>query len=279
MRALPSFSALAILVFGLIGAATASAEKGTGAAADGRISYERIEESTVFSAPGSAYPSYVEQVGKAYPDHVSPVPANSLSQAAFWQSTPPAIPRGIASYGPFRVIDASRVALVDATDSRSPEQFAALLRDYPNVSELEMIECPGTEDDLANLRLGRMIRARGIATHVPAGGSVRSGAVELFLAGRLRYADPGSEFAVHAWLDDTGRAPRDYAPNSPENLRYLNYYQQMGMNLQEARAFYAMTNAIPFESARWFGAEEMARWVRLDNARRWPPTQLTLLQR
>ena len=55
-----------------------------------------------------------------------------------------------------------------------------------------------TEDDGANLRLGRMIRARGIATYVPAGGSVRSGGVELFLAGARRFADPDAEFAVHA---------------------------------------------------------------------------------
>ena len=67
---------------------------------------------------------------------------------------------------------------------------------------LEMIEAPGTEDDRANLRLGRLIRARGIATHVPAGGSVRSGGVELFLAGTRRIADPGAEFAVHAWADE-----------------------------------------------------------------------------
>ena len=275
MRALPSFSALAILVSGLIGAVPAWAEQG----AAGRLSYEWVEEGAALSTPGLADPSYVDRLGGTESERALPLSQDARSQAVFWHSAPGTIPPGIASYGPFRVIDSGRAALVDATDSRSPEQFAALLRDYPNVSELEMIECPGTEDDLANLRLGRMIRARGISTHVPAGGSVRSGAVELFLAGRLRYADPGSEFAVHAWLDDTGRTPRDYAPNSPENLRYLNYYQQMGMNLQEARAFYAMTNAIPFESARWFGADEMARWVRLDDAPRWPATRLTVLQR
>ncbi len=266
MRALLSVFALAALISAL----PVRAE-------EGRISYELVEaDAGDFAAgadrlqPGRAEPSYAES---------SYVESSYAEQVAFWQSAPASVPRGIASYGPFRVIDAAHAALVDATDSRSPEQFAALLRDFPDVSELEMIECPGTEDDLANLRLGRMIRARGIVTHVPAGGSVRSGAVELFLAGRLRYADPGSEFAVHAWLDDTGRTPRDYAPNAPENRRYLDYYQQMGMDAAQARAFYAMTNAIPFESARWFGAEEMARWVSLDRMPGWPKTRLTLSQR
>lgn len=185
--------------------------------------------------------------------------------AIAWQpSAPAAIPRGIAAYGPFRVVDARHVALVDVTDSRSPAQFAALLNDWPAIAELEMIECPGTEDDLANLRLGRMIRARGIATRVPNGGSVRSGAVELFLAGARRYADSGAEFAVHSWLDDSGREAGDYAADAPANRRYLDYYRQMGMSAQEARAFYAMTNSVSFESALWFGAAEMGRWVALD---------------
>ncbi|WP_088308079.1 alpha/beta hydrolase [Novosphingobium sp. B 225] len=182
----------------------------------------------------------------------------------FVASAPAAIPQGIARFGPFRVLDASRVALVDVTDARSPAQFAALLKAFPGVSLIEMIDCPGTEDDRANLALGRLIHARGIATHVPAGGSVRSGGVELFLAGARRIADPGSEFAVHSWADEDGREARDYPENAPENRAYLDYYAEMGMTPAEAKGFYAMTNSVPFESALWLGAPDMAKWVRLD---------------
>lgn len=178
----------------------------------------------------------------------------------------PAIPEGAAAYGPFRVLGEDRAALVEVTDAASPQAFAAMLRDHPGIATIEMIECPGTEDDLANLRLGRMIRENGIATHVPAGGSVRSGGVELFLAGARRIADPGAEFAVHSWMDDTGLEPDDYAAGAPENRRYIDYYRQMGMSPIEAEAFYAMTNSVPFESARWLGAGEMGLWVRLDEA-------------
>ncbi len=129
---------------------------------------------------------------------------------------------------------------------------------------LVMIECPGTDDDRANLRLGRMIHARGIATHVPAGGSVRSGGVELFLAGARRIADPGAEFAVHAWADEDGRQPGDYAADAPENRAYLDYYREMGMSSSQAANFYAMTNSVPNADAKWMGAEDMARWVKLD---------------
>lgn len=177
---------------------------------------------------------------------------------------PVPIPAGVARYGPFRVLDEGHAAIVDVTDAGTPAQFAAMLRDHPGIATIEMIDCPGTEDDVANLRLGRMIRERGMATYVPAGGSVRSGAVELFLAGAHRYADPGAEFAVHSWQDNTGLEAADYSTDAPENRRYLDYYRQMGMSPLEAEAFYAMTNSVSFESARWFGAGVMSLWVDLD---------------
>ncbi len=179
-------------------------------------------------------------------------------------STPLALPKGIARFGPFRVLDGHRAALVDVTTSNAPAQFTAMMRAYPGISQLELIECPGTEDDRANLRLGRMIRARGIITHIPDGGSVRSGGVELFLAGALRMADPGAEFAVHSWADETGREARDYPANAPENLAYLTYYREMGLSEAQAKAFYAMTNSVPFSRAKWLTRADMAQWVKLD---------------
>lgn len=182
----------------------------------------------------------------------------------FVGAAPVPVPHGIAAYGPFRVLDANRAALVDVTDERSPAAFAAMLAAYPGLTTLELVECPGTDDDRANLRLGRMIRANGLATHVPDGGSVRSGAVELFLAGVRHSAERGAEFAVHSWADEQGREPRDYPANAPENRVYLDYYRDMGLSPIEARAFYAMTNSVPNASARWLNAAQMAQWVRFN---------------
>ena len=178
---------------------------------------------------------------------------------------PPApIPQGIARFGPFRVIDESHAVLVDATDARSPAQFEAMLSAYPGITELALVDVPGTEDDKANMRLGRIIHQRGITTRVPEGGSVRSGGVELFLAGTHRVAEPGSEFAVHAWEDDEGRQPGDYPADAPENRAYIDYYIEMGMTEDQAKAFYAMTNSVRFEDAKYLTEQDMAKWVRLD---------------
>lgn len=182
----------------------------------------------------------------------------------FVSVAPAAIPQGIARFGPFRVLDGTRAAMVDSTDSASPAQFAAMMAAYPGISMIEMIEVPGTDDDRANLKLGRMIRARGLTTYVPAGGSVRSGGVELFLAGKNRIADPGAEFAVHAWADEDGREATDYPADAPENRAYVDYYVEMGLPAQQARSFYAMTNSVPNGDAKWLTGSDMGRWVALD---------------
>lgn len=182
------------------------------------------------------------------------------------QVAPAPVPKGVAAYGPFRVLDAHRAALVDVTGSAAPEQFAALLKAWPAITTIEMIDCPGTEDDRANLRLGRLIHARGLATQVPAGGSVRSGAVELFLAGVTHQVAADAEFAVHSWIDEYGREPKDYAATAPENSAYLNYYREMGMTAVQSTAFYAMTNSVPYTSAKWLHAADMAQWVAIEPA-------------
>ena len=172
----------------------------------------------------------------------------------------------LAAYGPFRVLDPTHAALVGVTDRASPGEFSAMMHDFPSLRTLEILDCPGTIEDAANLRLGRMIRAAGLATSVPNGGSVRSGGVDLFLAGRTREVADGAEFAVHAWEDEDGRQATDYPAGAPENAKYLAYYQAMGMSAETAKSFYAMTNSVPFESARWLTGAEMRRWSDAESA-------------
>jgi hypothetical protein len=200
----------------------------------------------------------------AYQPVVETVAATSAGSERFVEARGASLPQGIAAYGPFRVLDDSRAALVDVTDTRSPAAFRAMMRDYPRIGMIEMIDCPGTEDDVANLALGRLIRGAGLATYVPAGGSVRSGGVELFLAGARRIAHPHAEFAVHAWMDEDGREATDYAASAPENAKYVTYYRAMGLTGPEASAFYAMTNSVPHDEALWLSGSEMAKWVHLD---------------
>lgn len=169
--------------------------------------------------------------------------------------------RALANYGPFRALSDGRAALVGLTDAASPAHFAAMLQDFPLIATLELVDAGGTMDDAGNMQVGRMIRAAGLTTHVPAHGSVRSGAVELFLAGVERRIDNGAEFAVHSWLDNLGLQPNDYAADHQANRIYLDYYREMGMDAGQAQAFYAMTNSVPHHDAKWLDAGEMRGWT------------------
>lgn len=167
----------------------------------------------------------------------------------------------LGEFGPFLVATPRVALMVGSTNSRSPEDFDAMLGRFPGIETIKMIEAPGTSNDIANLALGRKIREAGISTHVPHDGSVRSGAVELFLAGQNRIIEDGAEFAVHSWLDNHGREADDFAADHPAHRLYIDYYVEMGMSEAQARAFYAMTNSVPHASARWLEADEMRGWI------------------
>lgn len=170
----------------------------------------------------------------------------------------------IAIFGPFRVLSPQQVELVGSIETDTPAQFRALLRAFPSVRQIDMIDCPGTGDDAANLALARMVRKAGIATFVPNGGSVRSGGVELFLAGAERRADPGAEFAVHSWVDEDGLEPDDYAESDPVNQEYVAYYREMGMSADKAKAFYDLTNSVPHDEALYLKPSEIASFIPLN---------------
>ena len=172
----------------------------------------------------------------------------------------PAQTASIARFGPFAVTNATTAELRSETDSATPNQFRAMLTAYPQIKLIRMIECAGTVDDDANLQVARMIRKAGISTHVPAGGSVRSGGVELFMAGLHHTHDVGAEFGVHSWADDAGHQARDFVTNDPVRADYIRYYQDVGLPADKATAFYAFTNATPFEQIHYMTEGELVRF-------------------
>jgi hypothetical protein len=180
------------------------------------------------------------------------------------QPAPLSSAKTFASFGPFTVVDANRAELNGSIESETPAQFRAMLRAFPAIRQIDMVDCPGTGDDEANLSLARMVRRAGIATYVPNGGSVRSGGVELFLAGAKRSAAPEAEFAVHSWLDEDGMEPDDFSENDPVNREYVDYYREMGMAPDKAKAFYALTNSVPHDDALYLKPRDIAAYIPLD---------------
>lgn len=200
-----------------------------------------------------AVPVQAEEVELGY--------VNAVALEAPSSAAPAARLLEFQQYGPFRVVATDRVELIDAIDTDAPAAFASLLRAFPGVRQIDMIECPGSEDDDANLTLARMVRKAGISTHVPATGSIRSGGVELFMAGVKRSIAPGAEIGVHSWQDSDGLEATDYAANDPVHTPYISFYRDMGLSDEQARAFYDFTNsAASFDDVHYMSAAEVARF-------------------
>lgn len=202
----------------------------------------------VFAVPGKAHAEELAYVSVVLTEESETLPAAAEPRLAS------------AHFGPFRV-KGDVAELVDAVDASSPAKFKAMMAAHPGIKKIEMIECPGSEDDDANLALARMIRERGIETHVPAHGSIRSGGVELFLAGAKRSAEKGAEIGVHSWSDSDGLEATDYPASDPVHQPYLSFYADMGMSREQARAFYDFTNtAAPFDGLHVMSADEIAKF-------------------
>jgi hypothetical protein len=184
-----------------------------------------------------------------------------VDDSGFDTATPgTARPQVIAQFGPFMMVSATEAELNGATDEATPGQFRQMLIQYPALKRINMIDCAGTENDDANLEVARMIRRAGINTHVPADGSIRSGGVELFLAGAHRSYDKGAQFGVHSWIDEDGHQAGDVPADDPINQAYIKYYQEVGLPLQTARAFYAFTNQTAFDAIHYMTEQELAQF-------------------
>jgi hypothetical protein len=190
--------------------------------------------------------------------------ADGNGKRAEGAALPPTTSSKLYAFGPFAVMSDRKARLIGVTDSRTPAAFLRMLQTYPQIRELEMIDCPGTVDDIANLRLGRLIRARGLATIVPSGGSIRSGTIELFLAGAFRYAAENADIVVHAWHAEDGSGPDLIEMNGATDLAYLQFYQDMGLSSQQARAFYALTSSVPSSASRRLSVADIEQFIHLD---------------
>ena len=142
-------------------------------------------------------------------------------------------------------------------DRRSYRETSALLDRSPSVRTAVLTMVPGSIDDETNFALGRMLRAAGITTYLPARGLVASGGTDLFLAGVRRIAERGARVGVHSWASDS--VSGDDIPRDDDRHRvYLQYYRDIGI----AEAFYWFTlKAAPPEGVHWMTEAEMARYA------------------
>ncbi|SMX32202.1 hypothetical protein [Octadecabacter ascidiaceicola] len=108
-------------------------------------------------------------------------------------------------------------------NSKTLDQFEAVIAANPNVTTLREGIVPGSLDDDTMIALAYRVRELGLDTELLANSEIASGGVDLFLAGVERRAERGAIVGVHSWSDgikDAADYPRE-APEHEQNRKYI----------------------------------------------------------
>lgn len=137
-------------------------------------------------------------------------------------------------------------------DSSLPQQLTQLIKSHPNVTDLVLVDIPGSLDQAATIEGARMIRRLGLNTHIARTGYVLSGGVDLFLGGVKRTIGPGAGVGVHSWYD-AKEWGSEVNLADPVHASYVNFYLAMGV---PERFYWFTLNAAPSERVYFLSPEE-----------------------
>ncbi|MFK7984094.1 MAG: alpha/beta hydrolase [Saprospiraceae bacterium] len=161
-------------------------------------------------------------------------------------------------FGIFLMQDENTVVVNGVIDSDTPQHWDNFIAANPNVTKMIMKDCPGSNDDEANLKAARKIREQGIAIHLPAAAAIASGAVDLFLAGTTRTREAGSKIGVHSWATGDNKEATDFPVGDAAHQLYIDYYREMGFSQADAENFYYFTiNAAKAADIHWMTDAEI----------------------
>lgn len=148
-------------------------------------------------------------------------------------------------FGVFKVIDDNTIEMDGEIFSRTLDDFNELIEAHPNINQINIVECPGSNDDEINLMVAKKIYDNDIATHLLDNGLIASGGVDFFLAGTTRTRGMNTMVGVHSWTDGTNEAT-DFPVGAEEHQLFIEYYKSIGFTQTEAEDFYFFTiNAAP----------------------------------
>ena len=150
-------------------------------------------------------------------------------------------------------VDGERLYIANEINSRSLDQFLAVLESAPQVKILVFTVVPGSVDDEVNLEFGREIQKRGLSTYLVSGGLIASGGVDLFLAGTERTVEAGAFVGVHSWAAGGGKTGASVPRDHPAHALYLDYYEAIDIH----QDFYWFTLEAPAREMHWMSIEEL----------------------
>lgn len=164
-------------------------------------------------------------------------------------------------FGIFKVLaDNTTIEMDGYIRSSSLTNFNNLEASFPNVNQINIKDCDGSDDDEINLQLSQKVHLKGMNIHLLDNGIIASGGVDFFIAGIQRTNGTNTKIGVHSWAGDNETAT-DFPVGHVYHLPYINYYVSVGFTQQEAEDFYYFTiNAASANSIHWMTEEEIDQY-------------------
>ncbi len=164
-------------------------------------------------------------------------------------------------FGIFKVLpDNKTIEMNGEIGTTSLNDFNKLSHKFPDVSQINIVNCDGSDDDEVCLQLGLKVYQKGINIHLMDNGEIASGGVDFFLAGRKRTRGSNTLIGVHSWGGDDVKAS-DFPRGHEQHLFYINYYISIGFTKAQAEEFYYYTiNAAPHYSMYDMTEDEIKKY-------------------
>lgn len=144
--------------------------------------------------------------------------------------------------------------LFGVLDSNLVSTLSGMIEQHPNVTDLVLVDVPGSVDQQATMEAARLIRRLGLNTHIASTGYVLSGGVDLFLGGVNRTIGPGAGVGVHAWTDGSETTAEELNIADPIHAVYVNFYLAMGIT---ERFYWFSLDAAPADRVYFLSPEEV----------------------
>ncbi|RBO80060.1 alpha/beta hydrolase [Marinomonas aquiplantarum] len=151
-------------------------------------------------------------------------------------------------------VEENTAYLSGVLDSNLVVDLTDFLAEHPNVTDLVLVDVPGSIDQQATMDSARLIRRLGLNTHIAPTGYVLSGGVDLFLGGIERTIGAGAGVGIHAWSDGTRINASSANVADPIHATYVNFYLEMGV---PERFYWFSLTAAPADRVYFLSPEEV----------------------
>jgi len=153
-------------------------------------------------------------------------------------------------------VDGELLFMSGEINSKTDEQFEAVIAANPQITTVVECSVPGSLDDDTMIPLSYRVRALGLNTYLTANSEVASGGSDFFLAGVERQMEEGARIGVHSWSDGL-REAMDYPRDAPEHEANRAYIEAM---LGEDGFYWFTIEAAPADDILWMSPDQIAQY-------------------